>query len=78
MSVPNPAELVAQLRALVDLYRELANTTTSPDLTSAGFSLVRALADLDHPTLSAALARAAAEIADARELLMRLRGVLGH
>ena len=78
MSVPDPAELVAQLSALVDLYSEIANTTTSPDLTSAGFSLVRALADLDHPTVTAALERAAKEIADARELLMQIRGVLGR
>jgi hypothetical protein len=78
MSVPNPAELVTQLRALVDLYRELANATNSPDLTSAGFSLVRALADLDHPTVAVALERAAAEITDAREMLLRIRSVLGR
>jgi hypothetical protein len=75
--MPERSELVAEAQQLVELYREIANQTPTPqDLHSVGFALGRALEALERQGARESLERAAAEIAAARETLARVRRAL--
>lgn len=77
VSVPQRSELVAEAQQLVDVYRQIAGDSATPqDLQAAGFALGRALEALESPQARGGMERAAAEIAAARETLGRFRGAL--
>ena len=77
--MPERSELVSEAAELVDLYRDLAGRTPTPEgVESVGFAIGRALKDLDPRWTRESLDRAARELAEARETLSRIRGTLGR
>ena len=75
--MPERSDLVSEALELVDLYRDLATRTPTPEgFESAGFAIGRALKDIDPRWTSESLDRAARELAAARATLTRIRRTL--
>jgi hypothetical protein len=77
--MPERSTLVTEAAELVELYRDLAGRTPTPeDVESAGFAIGRALKDIEPRWTWVSLERAARELAAARETLTRIQRTLAH